>query len=262
MILFNEFIAGRENFSKLKNKFEKLCKKYGCDFEILSKDAKGNDIFAIRTPDTGGSKVVIIAGLHGDEPGGPQGILDFFERKNLGVLKKNLLLIPVMNPDGYINFDREDEDDKDLNRQWNKDKVKPAIRTVKQVVIDYKPDFMLSLHEDPNADGFYLYPSKNADKDSVDYIQKFLHSNLQPVSKKTVYGDRVKKGIITKTSNTPKHYASMEKYFEKRGIPNVTLELPTDLPIEQRKKIYGDLLVNFVNWMRPMSNKLVNHEAR
>jgi hypothetical protein len=46
----------------------------------------------------------------------------------------------------------------------------------------------------------------------------------------------------------PKHYASMEKFFEKQGTPNVTLEIPGDLSLGKRVDAYRDILINFLNW--------------
>jgi predicted deacylase len=245
-----EFIVKKHDFHGLKSKFEKVCLNNNCSFEVLSKDSEGDEIFCCRTPDTGGKKICVISGLHGDEPGGPFGILDFFNRKNIKNLKNNLLLIPVMNPSGLMDGKREDGKDRDLNRVWNRREDKEPVRSVKEVILEFAPDMLLSLHEDDNADGFYLYPSEGCSGGVIKWFKDFLHTKFDSISNKTVYGDKVKNGVVVSMSSKPKHYASMEKFFEKSGIPNVTLEIPGGIPLLDRKRAYGDLLVNFLNYIR------------
>ncbi len=245
-----EFIKYNNDFSSLKSKFEKACLENDCSFEIITKDIRGNEIFCCRTPENDGKKICIISGLHGDEPGGPLGILKFFSKKNIDSLKKNLLIIPVLNPEGFDKGEREDGDGRDLNRVWNRKKDKEPVKTVKDVVQEFKPDILLSLHEDDNVDGFYLYPSDDIDYSIVNYFKDFLHTIFDPISNKTIYGDKVKNGVVVSMGKKPKHYASMEKFFEKSGIPNVTLEIPGSVSFKKRTSAYGDIITNFLNWYK------------
>jgi predicted deacylase len=245
-----EFIKSKHDFSSLKSKFEEACLNNNCFFEVLSKDSHGNEIFCCRGPEAKGKKVCIISGLHGDEPGGPYGVLEFFSKENIDKLKSNILLIPVMNPHGFEKDEREDDGGSDLNRKWHRKDSKGLVKDVKDVVIGFKPDLVLSLHEDSNADGFYLYPSEGIDKVVVNYLKKFLHTIFDPISNKTIYGDRVKSGVVVSMGKKPKHYASMEKFFEKSGIANVTLEIPGSLPLKKRTNAYSDMIVNFLNWYK------------
>lgn len=243
-----EFIKSKHDFTNLKSKFEEACLNNNCSFEVLSKDSQGNDIFCCRGPETKGKKVCIISGLHGDEPGGPYGVLEFFKKDNIEKLKNNILLLPVMNPHGFENGSREDDKGADLNRKWHRKDSKEPVKTVKDVVTSFNSDLILSLHEDSNADGFYLYPSEGIEKSIVSYLKKFLHTIFDPISNKTIYGDKVKNGVVVSMGKKPKHYASMEKFFEKQGTPNVTLEIPGDLSLGKRVDAYRDILINFLNW--------------
>lgn len=242
-----EYIENRHRFEGIKNNFEDTCNKNGSAFGVLAKDAKGNDIFYCKTPDCEGKKIVITAGLHGDEPAGPYGILDYFANSKFKGI--NVLLIPVFNPDGLVKDKRRDATNKDLNRQWNKES-KVIVKNAKDFIEDFKPDFLISLHEDATVDGFYFYPSKGVNDDIVDWVHRFLYSKMDPVMKSKVHGDKVDDGVVTKMKKAPKDYASMETYFANQGIPNITLEIPSRLDLNNRISVYSDLLKNFINYFK------------
>ena len=61
---------------------------------------------------------MISAGIHGDEPGGIETILKFFENKFYSKYKDSweLTFLPCINPYGYDFGTRENHQRKDLNR--------------------------------------------------------------------------------------------------------------------------------------------------
>lgn len=242
-----EHIKNRHRFEGIKNNFEDACKQNGCTFGKLAKDIKGNEIFYCQTPKCDGKRIAITSGLHGDEPAGPYGILDYFANNKFKNV--NLLIIPVFNPDGFIKDRRKDATNRDLNRQWNKNDKTVVVNT-KDLIEDFNPEFLISLHEDATVDGFYFYPSKGVHEDIIDWIHRFLYSKMDPVMKSQVHGDKVNDGIITQMKNLPKNYASMETYFSNAGIPNVTLEIPSVLDLNSRIQTYSDLLKNFINYYK------------
>ena len=242
-----EHIKNRHRFEGIKNNFEDACNRNGCKFGRLAKDIKGNEIFYCQTPESEGKKIVITSGLHGDEPAGPFGILDYFANNKFTDV--NLLIVPVFNPDGFIKDRRKDATNKDLNRQWNKNE-KTVVKNAKELIEEFNPDFLISLHEDGTVDGFYFYPSKHVDDVIIEWIHRFLYSKMDPVMKSKVHGDKVEDGIVTKMKNAPKNYASMETYFANAGIPNITLEIPSKLKLNTRIDVYSDLLKNFINYYK------------
>ena len=214
-----------------------------CKFNIFCKDSKNNNIFScLYKTDKDLPRLAILSGLHGDEPGGPYGILDFLKNKKF-YENTNILSIPIMNPYGIEKKIRNDATNKDLNRQWDSNDRKIVTRT-KKIVLKFKPNLLLSLHEDSSVDGFYLYPSKNFSKKLLEKIYHFLKKHLPNINKNCIHGDNVVDGIVESPKNPsrPKHTKSMEYFFEKKGIPNITIELPSKLSLEKRSKIYCDVL--------------------
>jgi hypothetical protein len=237
-----EFFSEKNKYKLLKLGFEKACVDNNCEFKVFCKDSKNNDIFRC-THEAGDSfpKLAILSGLHGDEPGGPHGILKFLLDKN-NYKNINLLSIPVLNPHGIERHIRRDSANKDLNRQWDSNDRKIVAKT-KKMILKFSPNALLSLHEDESVDGFYLYPSKGFSDGLLKKTVSILKKHLEPIEDGSIHGDPVKNGIVSNPNvNKPKHHKSMEFFFEKRKIPNITLELPSRLPLDKRTKIYCDVL--------------------
>lgn len=245
-----EFFAEKNKYASLKAGFEQACADNDCKFNIFCKDSKNNDIFScLHNAGKSLPKIAILSGLHGDEPGGPHGILDFLKNGKL-YKNKNILTIPILNPYGIEKNIRVDAARKDLNRQWDSNDRKIVLRT-KKIISKFNPNLLLSLHEDQNVNGFYLYPSKQMPLSATNKIQKFLLKSLDPIVDGKIYGDTVKDGIVFDPNvSKPKHRNSMEYFFEKQKIPNITIELPSKIALDKRSKIYCDLLghiCSFIN---------------
>ena len=69
-------------------------------------------------------RALISAGIHGDEPGGIETILKFFENKFYSKYKDSweLTFLPCINPYGYDFGTRENHQRKDLNRLFKIEK--------------------------------------------------------------------------------------------------------------------------------------------
>jgi protein MpaA len=98
----------------------------------------------------------ISSGMHGDEPAGPLALLRLFEEDEWPD-DISLFVIPCLNPGGFMRNTRENEEGVDLNRDYRSRTstlVRAHIRWLEQ-----RPRFDLSLllHEDWEANGFYLY---------------------------------------------------------------------------------------------------------
>ncbi len=100
--------------------------------------------------------VYISSGIHGDEPAGPLAILRLFQ-ENLWPPNVPIWVVPCLNPEGFIRNCREDEFGIDLNRDYRF----PKTETVRAHIawLQHQPTFYLTLllHEDWEANGFYLY---------------------------------------------------------------------------------------------------------
>ncbi|MCZ6680039.1 MAG: M14 family metallocarboxypeptidase [Candidatus Poribacteria bacterium] len=103
--------------------------------------------------------ILISAGVHGDEPAGPEVALRFLERDNTDLLEHfAFLILPCVNPCGYVHNTRENGHGIDINRSFESADVDVAeVNIVKQAIQGQRFDFFIDFHEDWEAVGFYLY---------------------------------------------------------------------------------------------------------
>jgi protein MpaA len=115
---------------------------------------------------TPGKPVVYIsAGMHGDEPAGPEALRKLLDAGEFDD-RAGWWLCPVLNPWGLTNGHRGNADGYDLNRDY-------LSRVTREVALHAAwldslapPELFLSLHEDWETSGFYLYEINTSEKES------------------------------------------------------------------------------------------------
>ena len=128
----------------------------GLEMRMLAR-AGTRDLFTLRSPaleESGG--IYISAGIHGDEPAGSEGLIGWAENNVRRLRAMPLLLAPCLNPWGLANNMRVDEHGDDLNRLWHRDDH-AVIGPMKRLVAGMRFALALQLHEDYDAQGFYIY---------------------------------------------------------------------------------------------------------
>jgi len=192
-------------------------------------------------------RVCIIAGIHGDEPGGPEGVVhwlaDYEAPTGIGID-----IIPMANPYGYVHNTRNNKH-YDMNRQWEDgDKLQHENALILKVIKEPKYDMLLTLHEDPEQkDGFYLYCSDRSReklwKDCVALAKKYF-----PVyNKDEVWGDPVQNGLCWHDKlRATKNNKCLETWMhDHRGVPYVTTETSDIHPLSKRVRFMGEF-VDFI----------------
>jgi murein peptide amidase A len=101
----------------------------------------------------------VSAGIHGDEPAGCLGLLQLMES---GALPDTVhwTLFPALNPWGLSNGVRENETGCDLNRDYLTQtcyEVRAHVEWLRKKTEKTRFDLYMSLHEDWETSGFYLY---------------------------------------------------------------------------------------------------------
>lgn len=100
--------------------------------------------------------VYLSAGIHGDEPSGPLAILELL-KSGFFDDRVNWLICPTLNPHGLIAGTRDNAQGVDLNRDYlarESEEVRAHATWLESQVV---PEMFLSLHEDWESTGFYLY---------------------------------------------------------------------------------------------------------
>ena len=100
----------------------------------------------------------LFAGIHGDEPAGILGLMDFVrELDHDPELGKDfeLFLYPLCNPSGYLAATRESASGLDLNREFWKESDEPEVVALEREIRQRQFDGIISLHSDDTSQGFY-----------------------------------------------------------------------------------------------------------
>ena len=146
-------------------------------------------------------RALISAGIHGDEPGGIESILNFLKNSNyLDYINEwEITLLPCINPYGYEFGTRTNHQGKDLNRLF-KLKNPPLEVVFAQSILETDFKLIIDLHEDNESHGYYLYQtglSKTYEKIGLEILNSL--EGIMPINLETEIADsQADQGIIGK----------------------------------------------------------------
>ena len=185
-------------------------------------------------------RVLISAGIHGDEPASVETICRFLETEKYGAYldKWEITILPCINPYGFENYTRENYSKKDLNRYFKESSPPIEIQLVKSVIKPSYFDLTLELHEDVDSDGYYLFQKSNKPNglgygtQIINSVKKIIPINLNEI----IDGMNAEKGIIHKLKNINEmEWWPMAGYSLSMNCGHCfTLETPTKFPLSTR----------------------------
>jgi len=108
------------------------------------------------------TRVLIVAGLHGDELAGPLGILKFLNQSNAREILDRLSVsfIPIVNYYGYENNTRGNEEQLDINKDYEEADMSDETKSIldnSNFIVSLATKGFITLHEDDTKTGFYTY---------------------------------------------------------------------------------------------------------
>lgn len=182
-------------------------------------------------------RIYLSAGIHGDEPAPPLALLDLLETGFFDA-RAVWLICPLLNPAGFLACTRGNGAGLDLNRDY-RHQVSDEIRAHARW-LNAQPNFDLALclHEDWEAQGFYLYeitsqPHPHLARDIV----RAVAPTCPIETAATIDGRNVTEpGIIHPVPDPQLRDQWPESiYLHAHHTPlGYTLETPSSRPIEQR----------------------------
>lgn len=184
------------------------------------------------------ANVYLSAGIHGDEPAGPLAIEGLLEHGNWPD-HFNYWLIPCLNPVGFERNTREGAEGIDLNRDYLNPRAPVTKAHIEWLALKPRFDLALLLHEDWEANGFYLY---ELNPDSLPSLANTMIEAVRPVCpiehSDFVDGREATGGMIRFVGQIPEREEWPEAlhliYHKTRH--NYTLEGPSDFPLTLRVK--------------------------
>ena len=184
-------------------------------------------------------RVLISGGIHGDEPATTAAIAQLILKDELrgGI---SYYVFPCLNPTGMRRGVRENAEGFDLNRDYFKKKTNEVQTHLRKLEALPRFDLALHLHEDWEADGFYLYELSQENTPAIygrpiiDQVGKVCPVELA----KKIEGMPADRGLIH-----PRH-----RYLDRDDWPEafhmmrhktdhcLTLEAPSDFELNVRVK--------------------------
>lgn len=181
-------------------------------------------------------RIYLSAGIHGDEPAPPLALLDlmnegFFDHR------AHWIVCPLLNPAGFAAATRENAGGIDLNRDYRRTRSAEVAAHVRWLRRQPNFDLYLTLHEDWEATGFYLYEINPQGRPSL--AEPIIESvrTVCPIDPHELIDDRPAAGGIIRPDVDP---AARELWPESiylrahHAARGYTLETPSGMPLELR----------------------------
>jgi protein MpaA len=187
--------------------------------------------------DSGLPTVLLMGGVHGDEPAGVEAVLKLLQRDLDHWLETFCFeVIPCFNPHGYVHDNRHNGQDLDLNWAYECDGI-PEIRALRDLIEGRRFEFVMDFHEDWESPGFYLYELCRGTMSVGPEVVRRVASICPLNTAALIEGQRAENGLV---------YPDLEKERKLRGTGTplalydfysdhlLTSESPTGLALETR----------------------------
>lgn len=197
-------------------------------------------------------RILLSAGIHGDEPAGPHSILSLLQKWNDPLLSPllsriNLDLFPLINPGGFAKKTRQNANGIDLNREFAKGHPAQEVRYLMDDLRYRQYAISVEFHEDIDARGFYLYEHfpEHTRPIAPAIIKRLEEEGFTILKDPVIEGMPAENGIIhpgrgRKKSHFRRHGWPKAIYMFRHGTPRtITAETPTMVPLGDRVRMHG-----------------------
>ena len=181
-------------------------------------------------------RIYLSSGIHGDEPAPPLALLEMLEA---GVFDRraNGFICPLLNPNGLAASLRENRDGLDLNRDY-KD-LRSAESRAHVSWLQRQPNFTvtLSVHEDWEAAGYYLYELNPDHRPSLAEPMIAAVTAVCAIDHSPLIDGRESKGGILRPISDPLLRENWPESIYLRAhhtSQTYTIESPSAFPLAQR----------------------------
>jgi len=177
----------------------------------------------------GRPRVYLSAGIHGDEPGGIEGLLRWLEEGPGALNRFDFTIIPCLNPGGLRLNIRTDVAGRDLNRSFNQTgaKASPSIAALKKYLPARTAEapfaLALLLHEDYDACGLYLYELNDRKPHWGRQLLDAAHAAIPSDPRPRIEGRVARAGVMVRDVHDP----ALQAFLRENGMaeaPHLVLE--------------------------------------
>ena len=176
-------------------------------------------------------RLLIVSGIHGNEQAGIVSVPDILENFDPTCPIALCVLTPV-NPVGAAEFSRFNGDGYDINRDFLRFRTQEA-RVVRQTFDEFRPDFVLSLHEGPQ-DAAFMFANAAVDSALATRLLAALEEGGTVLATKDYFGLALRTPGLSASSPFQRtvlrlweatfKMQAVNAFAAARGIPEITLE--------------------------------------
>jgi protein MpaA len=199
--------------------------------------------------------VCVVAGIHGDEPDGILGALEFarrFARSRELCATYALTIYPCVNPVGYERMTRENGRGRDLNREFFRDSAEPEVRAMERELGAHQFIGMIAGHSDYESFGIYAYAAGAVLSERLAKPALFQASAVIPINTEPVIdGHPAQYGIINKKfpgSLGPLTRGAVEPF-------DITIETPNLFALRKRVEAQAIALETILQEYRAVASE-------
>jgi protein MpaA len=230
------YFGERISIRALLEEFDATARRLGWDSESFLK----NDLLHLRgyhLPVTGPRvRLYISAGIHGDEPAGPSAALKLLQQ-NSWPESVEIWFCPCLNPIGFERNTRENALGKDLNRDYRHLETEEVRAHARWLNTLPRFDLTVILHEDWEANGFYLYELNPRQGTSFAPVIIEAVREVCPIEHAESVDNWAASGGIIRPQLPPEErplWAEALYLITHKSDRSYTLEAPSDFPLPVR----------------------------
>ena len=222
-------------------------------------------------------RIILSAGIHGEEPAGVYALLEFMNREISKFLAHfSFLILPCLNPYGFTRGVRFGSGVADLNRSFDNGAALPEVAAVKDMLRKFPGPYYLAidLHEtntymprgkDLSVEnipaGFYMYETTRSGRPVLGpVILKALRASGYPISRRrSIYGAECRNGLIASIPpenpdypTLPEFNSTLDWYLLKNSHTDhfIATETPTAWPLKRRIAAQKKALIHALDYIK------------
>ena len=186
--------------------------------------------------------IYVNGGTHGDEPAGTEGALAFLEMGyERWVNQFRFLVIPCLNPYGYVHNTRTNAQNVDVNWAFLDDDV-PEISVIKRFIRGREFAAIMDLHEDWESPGYYLYEQVRGRAPAGPRITRRVSEVCTLNTQTKIEGEVARNGVIFPNPEVEKRRLGggvpIVLFNQKYTNRLITSETPSALAMEVRVRAH------------------------
>lgn len=246
---FREFYSQQEleKYQDFVKQLTDAAGQCGARIKSLGKIGEEFDLYRVDVNPDAEKTILIGATMHGNEPSGAYGTVEFLKKHEI---PKNvrLIILPLMNPHGFVKDIRTASNKVDLNRAFRAKEFQNEGKLIRDTLADEKINLLVSLHEDDGADGFYVYCPEGQAISVLQPLLKIAEKHFPIVDADKFRQEKMEKGVIVMADNnkSPHNVKSFEYWVRQQNDKcyYVCTEVPTKFSLEKRVECVREML----NW--------------